>query len=237
MLAELRTMLKTPIIVINYKSYPTSIGRKGIDIAKHAEAISKEYGITIIIAPPATMISRIASVVEMPVFSQHVDPVKPGGHTGYITVDAIKDAGGSGSIVNHSEHKLILSDIYKVVKLLRQAGLYSLVCADNPDVAKAAASLGPDIVAVEPPELIGTGIPVSRAKPEVVRNSVEKIRSINRDVIILTGAGISTGDDVKAAIKLGTQGVLVASAIMKAKDPRTVIEDMAKKALKALDEA
>lgn len=52
-------------------------------------------------------------------------------------------------------------------------------------------------------------------------------------MIILTGAGISSAEDVEAAIKLGTAGVLVASAIMKAKDPAKVIRDMAEAAYRS----
>ena len=46
-------------------------------------------------------------------------------------------------------------------------------------------------------------------------------------MIILCGAGISHGDDVKAALKLGTQGVLVASGIVKAKDPYMIMREFA----------
>ena len=110
------------------------------------------------------------------------------------------------------------------------------MCANTPEVSAAAAALEPEIVAVEPPELIGTGIPVSKAKPEIITGTVERVRKVNKDVVILTGAGITKGEDVEAAIKLGTLGVLVASAVMKAKNPREVILDMAQAALKALDQ-
>ncbi|MEM1816392.1 MAG: triose-phosphate isomerase, partial [Desulfurococcaceae archaeon] len=112
-----------------------------------------------------------------------------------------------------------------------------LACADVPETGAAIAVLRPDMVAVEPPELIGTGISVSKAKPEVITNSVKLIREVNSEVKILTGAGISTGEDVYVAIKLGTVGVLVASAIVKAKDVYQVMREMAEAAVKALEEA
>jgi triosephosphate isomerase len=83
------------------------------------------------------------------------------------------------------------------------------------------------MVAVEPPELIGSGKSVSKTKPEVVTSTVELIRKVNDKVIILCGAGITTGDDVRAAIKLGTEGVLLASAFTKAADPAKVLRDLA----------
>ncbi|RLG97457.1 triose-phosphate isomerase, partial [Candidatus Bathyarchaeota archaeon] len=91
----------------------------------------------------------------------------------------------------------------------------------------SAAALKPDMIAVEPPELIGTGIPVSKAKPEVVTGTVDLVKRINPNVVILCGAGITSPDDVSAAITLGTEGVLVASGIVKAKDPYKVMVEFA----------
>jgi triosephosphate isomerase len=87
--------------------------------------------------------------------------------------------------------------------------------------------LKPDMVAIEPPELIGTGIPVSKAQPDVVSGTVQLVREVNEKVILLCGAGISHGEDVSAALKLGTQGVLVASGIVKAKDPYAIMREFA----------
>jgi triosephosphate isomerase len=113
------------------------------------------------------------------------------------------------------------------IRLAREKGLVSCVCANNPSVSAAVAALKPDVVSVEPPELIGTGIPVSKAQPEVVTNTVKLVREVNAEVTILCGAGISRGEDVAAALKLGTQGVLVASGIVKAKDPYSMLREFA----------
>ncbi|WFO75620.1 triose-phosphate isomerase [Desulfurococcaceae archaeon MEX13E-LK6-19] len=230
--------MKTPIVAVNYKAYyPYSFGEHAIKIAKDAKKVWEETGIQIILIPPATELKTILDVVkgtDILVFAQHADPIDPGAHTGYLPLEGLKDAGIHGILLNHSEHRLILADINKLIKKAKSLGLKTLVCADVPETGAAVAVLEPDIVAVEPPELIGTGIPVSKAKPEVITRSVEMIRKVNKDVIILTGAGISKGDDVYAAIKLGTLGVLVASAIVKAKEPYNVIKDMALKALEAV---
>jgi triosephosphate isomerase len=85
----------------------------------------------------------------------------------------------------------------------------------------------PDITSVEPPELIGTGISVSKAKPEIVTDTVKLVHKVDPKMIILCGAGISTAEDVFIALKLGTRGVLVASGIVKAKDPYTVLRAFA----------
>jgi triosephosphate isomerase len=122
---------------------------------------------------------------------------------------------------------LKLSDIEQIVKITREHGMVSVVCANNPRVSAAVAALEPDMIAIEPPELIGSGIPVSKAQPEVITGTIKLVREVNKKVIILCGAGISHGEDVAAALKLGTQGVLVASGIVKAKDPYMVIREFA----------
>ncbi len=230
--------LKTPIIAVNFKAYyPYSFGENALRLARDAKRVWEETGVQIILAPPYTELKSVLEVVkdtEILVFAQHADPVEPGARTGYIPLEGLKEAGVHGVILNHSEHRLKIADINWLVKKAKKLGLYTLVCADVPETGAAVSILGPNIVAVEPPELIGTGVSVSKAKPEVITNSVELIRKVNKDVIILTGAGISTGEDVYKAVELGTAGVLVASAIVKAKDPYTVIKDMAENASKAL---
>ncbi|MEM2967936.1 MAG: triose-phosphate isomerase [Candidatus Bathyarchaeia archaeon] len=219
--------LPTPIIIINFKTYLEATGQKAIKLAKQAEKVSKETGITIAVAPQFTDISSVAKAVEIPVFAQHIDPIKPGSYTGHVLAESIKEAGAVGTLINHSERRLKLADIDAIIMLAREQNFISCVCVNNPTVSAAAATLKPDIVSIEPPELIGTGIAVSRAQPEVVTTTVKLVRSVNSDITILCGAGISRGEDVATAIRLGTQGVLVASAIVKAKDPYSVLREFA----------
>ncbi len=233
-------MVEKPIVAVNFKAYyPYSFGENALRIARDAKKVWEETGVEIILIPPYTEIKSVLEVVkgtEIKVYAQHADPVEPGARTGFIPLEGLKEAGVHGVLLNHSEHRLKLADINWLIKKAKELGLRTLVCADVPETGAAVAVLKPDMVAVEPPELIGTGIPVSKAKPEVITRSVELIRKVNREVIILTGAGISKGEDVYAAIKLGTSGVLVASAIVKAKNPYEVIKDMALNGIKAFKE-
>ncbi len=221
-----------PLIALNFKTYLEALGEKSIKLSKIAEEVSEEYGICVSVAPPLIDLARVAREVEIPVLAQHVDPYKPGSHTGSILAEDVKAAGAVGSIVNHSERRLRLADIGGVLERLRENELMALLCTDTVETTKAGAALGPDLLAIEPPELIGTGIPVSRAKPEVVTGAVEAVKRINPGVHVLCGAGISAGEDVAKAIELGTKGVLLASAYVKAKDPRKLLSEMAEAALK-----
>ena len=215
--------LKTPIIIVNFKTYLEATAQKAVELAKNAEKVSRETGASIVVAPQFADIARIAETVKIPVFAQHIDPIKPGSSTGHVLAESVKEAGAVGTLINHSERQLKLSDMDAIITLAREKGLISCVCANNPNVSAAAASLRPDIVSIEPPELIGTGIAVSKAQPQVVTNTVNLIHQINPNITVLCGAGISQGEDVSVALKLGTNGVLVASCIVKAKDPYSIL--------------
>jgi triosephosphate isomerase len=215
------------MVIVNFKTFSEATGRRAVELAKKAEKVNDETHVSVGVAPQFADIAAVAEAVKIPVFAQHIDPIKPGNCTGHVLAESVKEAGATGTLINHSERQLKLSDIDEVIKITRGVGLVSLVCANNPSISAAVATLKPDILAIEPPELIGTGIPVSKAKPEVVTDTIKLVRKVNPKVTILCGAGISHGEDVSVALKLGTQGVLVASGIVKAKDPYTILREFA----------
>ncbi len=220
--------MKTPILIINYKTYPSSTGSQAIAIAKASEKVGKEYNVNVMVAVPYTMIEKIASQINIPVLAQHVDPIPPGRGTGFTTVEAIREAGAKGSLVNHSEHKITISDAQKIIERLHENKLLAIGCGDTPEAAAAIGVLGADIIAMEPPELIGTGISVSKAKPETIIKTIKIIReTFSIDKPILVGAGVTDKTDAEKAIALGAQGILVASSVMKAKNPRQKIIELA----------
>jgi len=215
------------LILVNFKTYRESIGQKGLELARAAERVYRETGVCIAVAPQTPDLFRIASSVGIPVFSQHVDPEEPGAHTGSVTPESLKEAGVSGTILNHSERRLRIDIVEEAVRRCSSLGLLTCVCANTPLAGRAVASFGPDMVAVEPPELIGSGVSVSKARPEVVGDAVRLIKEISGGVHVLCGAGITSGEDVSAAIKLGAEGVLVASGIVKSNNPIKALADLA----------
>lgn len=221
--------MNTPIVILNYKTYLESSGENALELARALKSASEESGITMVAAPQAADIYRIQDQISLPIFAQHIDPITPGGHTGSNLIETLIEAGISGSLINHSENRMKLADIDEVIQLCKQNDIESCVCTNNIATSKAIATFSPDAVAVEPPELIGTGIPVSQAQPEVVEDSVKGVKSINKKIKVLCGAGISTGDDMKAAMDLGADGILLASGIVKAKNPKEALLDLVSK--------
>jgi triosephosphate isomerase len=208
-------------VLVNLKAYPCD----HLDVARAAADVSDDSGVRVAVAPQAAHLEAVADT-GVETWAQHVSPVDHGSHTGSTLAEAVADAGAGGTLVNHSENRLRLADIDASVAAAERADLETCVCANNPAQIGAAAALGPDAVAVEPPALIGTGTPVSKADPDIVTDAVDAAAAVDASVDVYCGAGISTGEDLAAASDLGATGVLLASGVAKAENPRTALEDL-----------
>ncbi len=208
-------------VLVNLKAYPCD----PVEVASAARDVADDSGVRVGVAPQAAHLERVAET-GVETWAQHVSPVGHGSHTGSTLAEAAADAGATGTLINHSERRLKLADIDAAVEAADRVGLDTCVCANNPDQIAAAAALSPDAVAVEPPELIGGDVSVSTADPDIVESAVAAAAGVDESVDVYCGAGISTGDDVTAAGDLGAEGVLLASGVAKADDPRAALEDL-----------
>ncbi|MCX6383599.1 MAG: triose-phosphate isomerase [Actinobacteria bacterium] len=225
-------VLKPPLFEIGLKGY--LFGKDALELAKAADKISKKYGITIIFDPQHVDISKIAAETEnIYVFAQHMDSIKIGVGVGSILPEAIKAAGAVGTLLNHSERRINLSEISKTIKRADEVGLATLVFADSPEEAAAIAHLNPNIILAEPPELIGSGTSVGKLQEEFISKTIAAVKKINPKIIIANSAGVRTADDVAEIIRLGAQATGSTSGILKSKDPIKTMEEM----IKALKEA
>lgn len=214
--------IRYPIIIVNFKAYAGAGHLKALELARLHAKVAKKTGVNFAVAPQAVDLKMILEEVDIPVFAQHFDAVEQGAFTGHITPHILKEAGVAGSLLNHAEKTLPLDIIEKSLEMARQTGLFTVVCANDVYMAKAVSELDPDLVAVEPPELIGGNVPVT-AEPQVIIDAVTMIGK-NK---VLVGAGIKTGEDVKTAVRLGAAGVLLASGVVKSDDPEKTLFDLA----------
>ena len=208
-------------VLINCKAYPSD----PIEIGEIAHEVSEDSGTRIAVSPQTARLEGVAET-GVETWAQHVDGNEPGSHTGSTLAESLAEAGATGTLLNHSEKRLKLADIDAGIAAAERAGLETVVCANNPKQVKAVAALGPDSVAVEPPELIGSGTPVSQADPDIVTDAVAAAEAVDDSISVLCGAGISTGEDLTAAEELGAEGVLLASGVAKADDPREALENL-----------
>jgi triosephosphate isomerase len=162
---------------------------------------------------------------KLEVWSQHLDPVGKGSHTGWLEPDLAIHRGAVGTIINHAEHKVSLEHVKELMAMLPE-NFPICACAADVDEAIALAKLSPTFIAVEPPELIGGDISVTSADPSIVSDTVAAVKSTNPNVRVLCGAGVKNGADVKKAIELGAEGVLLASGVTKASDISSVLDDL-----------
>jgi triosephosphate isomerase (TIM) len=218
--------LGRPLFLLNLKVYPGALGPGAEKLARTLEELGKDAGVAVAIAPAAPDLGRVASAVSIPVLAQHVDAVDAGPHTGFIPPESVAKAGGWGSLVNHSEHPLSTPAVEATVRRLTASDLVAVVCAKNVRAAARLAATGPGYLAVEPPELIGGKQSVSTARPEVVSGAVEAVRKVAPATLVLCGAGVHDRRDVARALELGSEGVLVASAVTRAADPRVAIAEL-----------
>jgi len=214
--------MKLPVILVNFKVYENAVGEAAVSLAKIHEKVASETGANIAIAVNAIDLAAVCKAVSIPVFAQHVDNLEYGSGTGSVVPDLVKKCGAYGALLNHAE-KPVSDDVLKEsIRLAKEAGLFVVVCADTPERAKEILPYGPDLLAVEPPELIGGDISVSKAEADIIKRAVQYIG----DDKVLVGAGVKDAEDVRLAVEFGASGVLLASGVTKSSDPEAVLRDL-----------
>jgi triosephosphate isomerase len=216
-------MLPTPIWITNFKNYEVATGNGAVELAKIHEQVARELKATIAVAVNPVDLYRVSQAVSIPVLAQHVDGVDYGNFTGKVLPQSVKKAGAVGTLLNHSERRLDPEALENTISCAQKASLARIVCAENPEEIEAFAAFGPDFLAFEPPELIGDASKsVASEKPDSILDSVRLAQGIP----VLVGAGINCARDVEISLSLGARGFLVASAIVKSKDPLQSLREL-----------
>ena len=215
------------MFVINCKNYEEIAGNEIIKFVKIAEKVSKKFKVKIAIAPPQHLIGLVSNS-SITILAQHIDDSKIGSTTGFVIPELLKKSKVNGSLINHSEHRIPSKEIQKLVLKLKELKMISILCVKDVAEAKKYAKLEPDYIAIEPPELIGSGKSVSTERPELITKAAVAVKIAKNKTKLLCGAGIVSGEDVSKAIELGSKGILVASGIVKSKDWNKVITEFAK---------
>ncbi|HEV2166011.1 MAG TPA: triose-phosphate isomerase, partial [Thermoplasmata archaeon] len=174
---------------MNLKAYPEAFGKAARRLGETLGRLGREAGVASAICPNSADLGALARSLPIPVLAQHTDPSEPGPHTGRLVAEAIRAAGGAGSLVNHSERPLPEEEVGRVVRRLSENRLAAVVCArDLPEVWRLSV-FRPPYLAIEPPELIGGDVSVSTARPALIREVVEAVRETSPTTSVLVGAG------------------------------------------------
>ena len=224
--------IKPPFFEIGPKAF--LYGEEMLELAKAADEASVKYDVRIIITPQPTDIYLLAqNTKHVLIFAQHMDPLPIGRGLGAILPEAVKAAGAVGVMLNHAEKPMTIADLSQAIKRADEVGLATIVCADSIKEAEAIASFSPNIIVAEPTELIGTG---KTSDSEYVIATTSAIKKINPEIQVLPAAGIKNGQDVYNIIKAGAEGTGTTSGIMKAENPKAMLDEMIRAVRTAWDE-
>lgn len=214
------------MIFVNYKTYEEGSGVRAIALTKVLEEVAHESQVKIIPVVQVIDAEAIAASTTLEIWVQHIDPLSYGAHTGWTLPDEVSKVGVTGVFLNHSEHKFDSFDaLYTANEKALSANLKTLIFAGDLEELKKVCELAPTYVAYEPPELVGsTTTSVARAQPEIISKAYEIAKSAGIPLVV--GAGVSSMEDVKKSLELGAVGVAVATAIVKATDPKKAVSDL-----------
>ena len=227
-------MINVPFFEFGPKAY--LYGERMIALAEYADELAVKFDVDIIIDPQTLDIPEMARRCKhVRVFAQHMDPIPVGRGMGAVLPEALKTWGAQGALLNHTEKRVSLTDLELTIQRGKEAGLMTMVCADNPEQAVAMAGFGPDIIVVESPALIGKGERSGEDNKRIAEIN-ERIYKINPGIRLLHSAGIKTADDIYNVIAAGSDGAGSSSALALADDPYRMFHDMVEAVRWAWDE-
>ncbi len=212
------------MIFVNFKLYKETFGEGAISLAKVCKNVSQKTGVKIFPVVSALDALRIKEKVGIDVYLQNIDEYQQGAKTGFISTIQAKELGVSGSLLNHSEHRVKPGTIKKILKE-NPKDFNTIVCISSLGQSEGwARNLKTTMIAYEPKDLIGSkDKSVASEKSEVIKKMVEKFPKMT----IIVGAGIHSKKDVEVSLKLGAKGVLISSFIVKSKNPEKELMEIA----------
>lgn len=217
--------------IINLKAYEEVFNTNLTGFIQEVDACSakaQEIGVELILCVNSYDIKEaVMNSSSVQIYAQHIDPVGFGSHTGHFPTICVLRLGALGTLISHSEHYLSVEEVMSRVQSAQELYLETCVCVrDNQRLKELKKYNISGLVALEPPELIGGDISVTTANPQIITKAVQITQ--NSQMKLLVGAGIKTGDDVKMALELGADGILVASGVIKADNIKEAVLDLLK---------
>lgn len=209
------------MIFLSLKTYPEATGEAVIKLLAAAKAVSQATGVPIIPCAQATDIYRIKQELDIEVWAQHVDPINPDRHSGWISPYAVKQAGATGTVLNHAEHLLPPDQIKQSIDKAHQYGLKVLVICETTDLAQQVSIWNPEFIAYEKAHLIAGPIAMIDEEEANIRQLAQTLPQP-----LIVGAGITTGEHVRKSLAAGGKGVILASALVKAEDPQVKLREL-----------
>jgi triosephosphate isomerase len=216
-------------VFVNFKTYPQGTGENAIRLAQICQAVSQKKNLPIIPIVQAADLHSVKEAVKIPVWVEHLDPQSAGPFTGWTVLETILAEGGDGALLNHSEHQIPPGTIKQTISRIRNLELEIrnfnvMVCVKTLGQLERLVKLKPDFLAYEIAELIGGKVSITDFSPKAIKHAVE----ISGEIPLIVGAGIHQAEDLRKAKELGTQGVLISSAVVLAENPKEKLDELLK---------
>ena len=223
--------LPVPFFEVGPKAY--LYGEESLELARIAQQASLDSGVPVIYTPQLTDLHLIAqNTTSLYLCAQHMDALRSGKGQGSILPESVFAAGAKCVMLNHAERPLSFATTCACVARAAEVGLRSIVCANSIAEARAMATLNPDILVVEPSDLIGSGITSDK---HLIEASTKAVKDVNPKIQVLQGAGISCAEDVYRTILAGADATGSSSAICKSANPEKLLREMLSAAREAYD--
>ena len=214
--------MQTPLIVGNWKMNGLQAARdEARALAQAVAGLDRD----VVLCPPATLVADLArdlSGTRVAVGGQDCHEVASGAHTGDISAEMIRDAGGAYVIVGHSERRANHGETDATVcgkaRAGLRAGLVTILCVGETEayrrkgqhLAVVEAQLDgsvpreatPDrlVIAYEPVWAIGTGLNAGRPEiEEMPDNAADILHSRDVGGVLVGGASLKAADFAKIA--------------------------------------
>ncbi len=213
------------MIAVNFKIYENTFGDGVEKLARICKKVSEKTGVKIVPVVSALDVRMVKEKLGMEVWVQNVDEFFEGAKSGSISPIQVKEAGGDGTLLNHSECRKKPGTIKKMLKAWPKSFTLTLCLSSLGQAESWAKNVKPNFIAYEPKNLIGSkDKSVATEKPEIIK----KIVKMYPKIPVLVGAGIHSPEDVKVSLKLGAKGILISSYIVKNKNPEEKLMELTK---------
>ena len=227
--------VRAPFFEIGPKLYMW--GDRIARLADRADEAAGKYGVDVLMTVQYTDVPRLSGKgSHLRILAQHMDPDRPGRGMGKVLPEALAEAGADGVMLNHAERPLPMDVLEETIRRADEVGLGTVVCAGSVEEAKRIAAMAPNVIIVEDPRLIGTGVRSEQDQKEA-EQAYQAIKDIDGRILVLLGAGISDEKDVYRVMDRGSDGTGSTSGIMKAADPEEMAEKMIRETRRGYDAA
>jgi triosephosphate isomerase len=237
--------MQTPLIIGNWKMNGLQAARaEARALAQAVAGLDRE----VVICPPATLLADLArdlAGTSIAVGGQDCHAEASGAHTGDISAEMIRDAGGSYVIVGHSERRAGHGEADGAVcdkaGAGLRAGLVTIVCVGETEAfrrkgqhravveaqldgsAPRTATPQTLVIAYEPVWAIGTGLNAGQAEIEEMHDFIRNRMLQTRgdawgNLRVLYGGSVKPDNAAGILRCAGVDGVLVGGASLKAGD-------------------